>query len=497
MPLLAARAVSKSYGGVRALTDVDLVVNPGEVLGLVGENGSGKSSLLKILGGRMLPDAGSVVVAGSAVLLRSPREALRHGVALVAQEVVVHRDLTVAENLFVGSLPRRWGLVDRAALARQASTILRGLDVDIDPGARLGALSLQYQQIVGIAKMVARRPRVLLLDEPTSSLGGRDVATMHRTVRRLAAEGVGVVYITHRMEEYFALTDRLIVLRDGRVVVSHVTGAVDERQVVADMVGRDLGHYRRARRPGLPATDPPALQVRELSAAPGLHAITLRVAAGEIVGLAGQAGSGRSRLLRTLFGAGRPGGDILVGGRRLRRRGVRAAMLAGLGLVPEDRKRSGLMLRMSVRENLTVTSWHRLQRFGFVRRAAEAALVAELVRSLQLRGAGADAPVATLSGGNQQKVVLGKWLAVAPRVLLLDEPTRGVDVGAKAEIYELVERLAAGGTGVLLASSDLPELLRVCDRIVVMAKGRVVGEQDGAQASEQSLTALAFQAAAA
>ncbi|WP_432991998.1 sugar ABC transporter ATP-binding protein [Dactylosporangium sp. CA-233914] len=499
--LLHVEGICMRFPGVQALEDVRLTVRPGEVLGLVGENGSGKSTLLKILAGRYSPDSGEVYVDGQRVSIANPAHALRLGIALVAQEVLIQPELTVAENLLDGRMPRRAGLVRWRETRRLAQEELESLGLALDPAVVTGRLPLHQQQMLAIARVVRRRPRLALFDEPTSSLTAQEASTVHAMIRQLRAMGTAAVYITHRLQDYFEVTDRVAVLRDGRNVATEQTRDVDEHGLVQLMVGRQqTGLFQRPatrnHRPEHQTTDggpPAALQVAALHT-DHLQNINLTVRPGEILGIAGQAGSGRTSLAETLFGRWPYRGRVLVNGRQVKLRSSRAAVAAGVALVPEDRKRSGLVLSMTVQENLTMATWSRMAVGGVRRPGRERHAAKRMADRLALRAAGLDVEVGTLSGGNQQKIAIGKWLARRPAILILDEPTRGVDVGAKAEIYALIEALAADGGAVIVVSSELLEVLRLADRIVVMADGRIVGEQPGAEASEESITAMAFAA---
>lgn len=493
-PLLRLTAISKRFPGVQALDDVHLDVRPGEVVGLVGENGSGKSTLLKIMAGGQAPDAGEIQFEGRPVSLTSPAAALDLGIALIAQEIMVQPRLTVAENLLDGRAPRRFGLVDWRRLMRTASEELDALDLPMDPAATAGDLPLHQQQMLAIARVVRRRPRVVLFDEPTSSLTGEESDHVYAMIRTLSAQGAAVVYITHRLREYFDLTDRVTVLRDGRNVGTRDTSEIDEPELVRMMVGRqqvEIFERPAGKDHETVASTVPALEVQELNST-CLAGVDLKIHAGEIVGIAGQAGSGRTSLAETLFGRWPYTGSVRIGGREARLTSPRAAMAAGVALVPEDRKRAGLVLSMSVQENLAMASWRRIAVRGVRRPAREQQATNRVARDLAIRAASLDAAASTLSGGNQQKIAIGKWLLNEPSVLILDEPTRGVDVGAKAEIYGLIEELAGNGMGVLIISSELLEVMRLAHRVVVMAKGRVVGEEAGGLATEESITRLAF-----
>jgi ABC-type sugar transport system ATPase subunit len=496
--VLEAAHIAKTYPGVKALDDVGISLRAGEVVGVVGENGSGKSTLLKILAGREAPDEGAVDVDGHRVVFRAPAEALRHGIALIAQEVHVQDDLTVAENLLEGRLPRRaLGLIDWPAANARAREVLERVGLGhIPPRLPARALALHDQQMLAIAKVVHRQPRVALFDEPTSSLTPAEVARLYTMIEHLKRNGTAIVYITHRLHEYFDLTDRLIVLRDGRLVAEHHTNELDEARLVQLMVGRKLEQLFKRSEGTRTRSESTVLEVKGLTTRT-LRGVDLEVAAGEIVGVAGQAGSGRSSLAGTLFGRWPYSGQIRLGGDRVALTSPAAAIRHGIALVPEDRKREGLVGTMSVGENLGMPSWSSTSRGGTRRPGVDRARAQALRARFGIRAAGLDAPVASLSGGNQQKVVIAKWTPREVKVLILDEPTRGVDVGAKAEIYALIEELAASGVAVIVLSSELLEIMRLADRIVVMARGALVGEIDGAEATEESITAMAFAGAAA
>jgi ribose transport system ATP-binding protein len=494
-PLVRMTGIRKHFPGVQALGGVDLEIGRGEVVGLAGENGSGKSSLMKVLAGSYHPDAGEMAIDGEAFSPASPADAVKEGVALVAQEVQVHGDLTVAENLLFGDMPRnglkliRWG-----AAERQAREVMERFDLEIDPRRRLGTLPLHQQHMISIAKMMRRRPRVLILDEPTASLPEEQVEVLSGALRRLKEEGTAIVYVTHRLREYFELCDRIVVLRDGIKVAERDAKTTTEDELVTAMVGRNLSSIfvRPEKAVEKPSAETPVLRVTDLGTESKLEGIDLTVGAGEIVGIAGQAGAGRSTLARALFGVEPSSGTIEIDGAAVRMRSPIDAIRAGIGFVPEDRKGAGLVVSSTVGENLTMPSWSAMSRFGFRSGGAEATMVGESIERLRIRTPGPGTEVAALSGGNQQKIVIAKWIARGLRLLILDEPTRGIDVGAKDEIYRLIDELAARGTAVLVLSSELLEVLRLADRVVVMAGGRVVGEQAGEVATEESITAMAF-----
>ena len=498
------RRIGKQFPGVRALHDVTLAIEPGEVLGLVGENGAGKSTLMKILGGVYPAGSftGDVVVAGAPQAFRGPRDARRAGIAVVHQELSLVPDMSVADNLVLGREPARLGLVDAAQVERTACDLLvhvLGADADeIDLAAPAKTLGVGVQQTLEIARALAEEARVIVLDEPTAALTDGEIARLFALVRERRAQGASFVYISHRLEEIAALCDRIAVLRDGELV-GLLPGTAHSDEVVALMTGKALGDVHA--RPDRPApTGAPVLEVEHLKVAhpalPGravVDDLSFSVRAGEVVALAGAMGAGRTATLSALFGTARAGmsGTIKVDGRPVAVRDPRDAIAAGFAFVPEDRKALGLVLGLSVADNLALSALGRLSRLGMVdaARAEQAALTR--LRDLSIKAPGLDAEVATLSGGNQQKVVIGKWLELAPRVLLLDEPTRGVDVGAKVEIYALIEELTGKGHAVVLASSDLPEVVRLADRVLVLREGKLAGELAGAAIEPLAIMQLA------
>ncbi|ARZ66568.1 D-ribose transporter ATP binding protein [Streptomyces albireticuli] len=499
--LLRVEGVTKSFPGVRALDGVDLALRAGEVHVLLGENGAGKSTLIKMLAGAHRPDEGRVVVDGAEVTLRSAQDAERLGIATIHQEFNLVPGLTVAENIFLGRQPRTaLGLVDRRTMRAQAAELLARVRLGVSPAARVAGLGIAQLQMVEIAKALSLDARVLIMDEPTAVLTSEEVATLFGIVRELRADGVGVIFITHHLEEIAALGDRVTVLRDGRSV-AEVPATTPEDDLIRLMVGRDIAEQYPRRAPEEPGA--PLLRVRGLGREsdrgrkrPVFTDIGFEVRAGEVVGLAGLVGAGRTEVARALFGVDRyDTGTVEVDGRELARGDVRAAMRAGLGLVPEDRKSQGLLLDASLRDNLTLARLDRDTRGGLVDRRAQRRAAAEVAERLKVRMSGLEQSARTLSGGNQQKIVIGKWLLAGARLLILDEPTRGVDVGAKVEIYQLVNELTAAGCAVLMISSDLPEVLGMSDRVLVMAQGRLVGELAGEAATQDAVMELAVRSA--
>ncbi len=489
-PFLQARGITKRYPGVAALQDVELTVFPGEVLAVVGENGAGKSTLMKILAGVERPDAGTISLNGRPVEIDSVATALRLGIALIHQELNLADNLDVAANIFLGREPHRFGFLDRKRMRAEAQRLLQQLELDVSPDQRVADLSVGRQQMVEIAKALSVRARLLIMDEPTSSLSHREVEALFRFIDRLRRQQVSIIYISHRLAEVERLADRVCVLRDGRNAGELHKGQIDHERMVRLMVGRDLSQFyqRLPHQPG-----PPALEVVGLrTTAYPEHAVSFSLRAGEVVGLAGLVGAGRSELLETLFGV-RPAlaGRVRVAGRPVRIGSPADAIAAGLALVPEDRQQQGLLLDMTVRENLTLVRLPWDARWGFRNGRAERDVATRLVDDLRIKTPSLRQAVRYLSGGNQQKVVLGKWLAVRPRVLLLDEPTRGIDVGAKEEIYRLMERLAQQGVAVLFATSEMEELLGMSDRVLVLHEGRLAGELSREELSEEAVVRLA------
>ncbi|MEV0146111.1 MULTISPECIES: sugar ABC transporter ATP-binding protein [unclassified Nonomuraea] len=486
--ILRAEGLRKQFPGVLALDGVDLSLRAGEVHVLLGENGAGKSTLIKILSGAYHPDGGRVLMDGRPVRIRSAGDARALGIATIYQEFNLVPQLTVAENLALGRPPRRFGLVDTARMERDAEALLARVDVRVDPRTPVGRLGIARMQMVEIAKALALDARILIMDEPTAVLTTGEVEKLFAIVRQLRDEGVSIVFITHHLEEIPEIGDRVTVLRDGRSV-AEVPASTPHDELVRLMVGRPIEQQfpRERGRAG-----DPLLKVAGLTRRGVFSDVSFEVRAGEVVGVAGLVGAGRTEVARALFGADRyDAGQVTVNGRRLPPGDVHAAMAAGLGLVPEDRKGQGLVLGAAVDENLGLVTLREATRAGFVDRKGQRTAAAKVADQLAIRMTGLDQEVRTLSGGNQQKVVIGKWLVAGARVLILDEPTRGVDVGARVEIYQLINALTASGDAVLMISSDLPEVLGMSDRILVMARGRLVGELPASEATQDGVMALA------
>ncbi|MFI9584282.1 sugar ABC transporter ATP-binding protein [Streptomyces sp. NPDC052236] len=487
-PLLALRGIGKSFLGVRVLDGVDLQVRPGEVHAVVGENGAGKSTLMKVVSGVHQPDEGTVEFAGTPRTFRSPREARQAGIGIVYQELTLLPERTVAENVFLGREPLRRGLVDRRAMLSHTAGLLASIgEGSLAPDTRVGRLGVAQQQVVEIVKALALDARLLIMDEPTAALADHEVDQLYALVRRLQEHGIGVLYVSHRLKEVFDLSGRITVLKDGRAVATLDTADTSADQLVRHMVGRELSSYYPD--PAKPQELGPVRLTVRGGGNRKLRDIDLRLRAGEVLGVGGLQGSGRSALARALFGAAPFGtGQVTVDEAPVRLRSPRAAMRAGIAYVSEDRKGEGIVAEQSVLDNALLAG--RAVRPGWVDRGARTARVRELLAAVELRAAGEDQEIRFLSGGNQQKVVLARWLALAPRILLFDEPTRGIDVGAKSAIHDLVRRLARDGAAVLMVSSELPELLGMSDRIIVMRDGRIAGELP-AGATEEDVVALA------
>ena len=476
-PLLSMSGITKSFPGVRALDGVDLDVQAGEVHCLLGQNGAGKSTLIKVLAGAHQPDTGTIRWRGEEVTLRSPIAAMRLGIATIYQELDLVEHLSVAETVHLGHEPTTAGFVVRGKTAKASTAaLLRRLGhAEIDPARLVGELSAAQQQIVSMARALSHDVRLIVMDEPSAALDPDEVDNLFRIVGDLTAAGVAVVYISHRLEEIRRIGDRVTVLKDGRAVAGGLPAkSTPTREVVALMTGRNV-EYVFPDRPVSPPRAEPVLKVQGLSRQGEFETLDLEVRPGEIVGLAGLVGSGRSEILETVYGARKPTtGQVLVDGKALKPGSVRAAVRAGLGLAPEERKAQALLMLESVTRNVSVSSMSRFARAGWIDRAAERGAARAATRELSLRPDNPSVPVRTLSGGNQQKAVLARWLLRGCRVLLLDEPTRGVDVGARAELYAVVRRLADEGLGVLLVSSEVPEVLGLADRVLVLREGRVV-----------------------
>ncbi|HEX4520516.1 MAG TPA: sugar ABC transporter ATP-binding protein [Gaiellaceae bacterium] len=488
-PVLSLQHASKSFGAIHALEDVSIDLYPGEAHALVGENGAGKSTLVKIFAAVHPPDSGRLLVDGVEVALNGPADARDAGIAVIYQEPSLFPDLSVIENIFIGREPLRRGRrIDRRAMREQAEAIFMRLGVRLDPDRIARGLSIAEQQIVEIAKALSLEARVIVMDEPTAALSAVEVKRLFGVATALRESGAAVLFISHRLEEVFELCQRVTVLRDGRLVVSRELAGMSSDDLVRAMVGRDLP----AREVSEHTAGSPVLEVSRLTREGVFLDISFEVCAGEIVALAGLVGAGRSEVARAIFGIDSyDAGSVSLGGRRLRQSSPTAAMSSGVGFVPEDRRQQGLVMSSAITSNIVLASLRRLARLGFIRRSTENGFAADWAVKLQIKYGRLSNPVSSLSGGNQQKVVLAKWLARRPSLLIVDEPTRGIDVGTKAEVHALLDELAGEGVAILMISSELPEVLRVADRILVMREGRLVAEFDHTVASEETILAAA------
>ena len=489
------RGIRKKYPGVVALDGVDLDVRAGEVHVLLGENGAGKSTLMKILSGTQRRDAGTIRIHAREVVLGSPRDAQAEGIAIIHQELALVPELSAAENIFLGRLPSARGFVQRSRMEAEAQMVLQRIGADIDPRRPVGTLSLAQRQLVEIARALSLNARIVIMDEPTSALSERETARLFDIIRALTSRGTAVIYISHRLDEITAIGDRVTVLRDGRHVATQQVATADVRALVRLMTDRATATTTATATATVTA---PArargavrLRVEQLGVRDVVRDVTFDVHAGEIVGLAGLMGAGRTELARAIFGAEPCTGRILIDGHDVRIDAPRDAITAGIGFVTEDRKREGLLLDRPVRENVVLPILKRLSRGGFVNRAKEHGTATAAVHELPIRTPSVEQHARHLSGGNQQKVVLAKWLATGARILLLDEPTRGVDAGAKQEIHALIAALASRGTAIVLISSELPEVLALSDRVLVMREGRIAGQFMGAAATAECVMACA------
>ena len=495
-PLFRMDGVSKRYGGVRALEEAELTVHAGRVHAVLGENGAGKSTLIKVMAGVVAPDKGSMMLEGREVVFPDPAAAMAAGVACIFQELSLIPDLTVADNIVISHPPKRWGMIDRRAQRRIAEQALaRAGGEDIHPLAPVKDLPLSRRQIVEIAKALARKPRILILDEATSALTAADVTKVFAVLKRLRAEGLALLYISHRMHEIAEIADECTVFRNGRNVATYLAGTKTDSEVVEMMIGREYSHVFPPK-PALAQSDkPPILEIRNLSWTNRLREISLTARAGEVVGLGGLDGQGQRELLLALFGVLKGvSGELLIDGRPVPISSPRAAKSKriGMALIPEDRKTEGLMLPMAVRSNLSFAALDRLSRYGIIDRAAERKAVAEMVKLLAIRSDGVDVAVGSLSGGNQQKVVIAKWLMVTPRIILLNDPTRGIDVGTKQEIYQLLRQLADAGAAIIFYSTDYDELIGCCNRVLVLYDGAVKRTLVEDEITERALVASAL-----
>ncbi len=487
---IEVRDITKTFPGVKALQQVSLRVEPGEILSVVGENGAGKSTLMKILAGVQSQDSGQILVDGKECHFRSVSDAMAMGVALIHQELNLADNLEAGANIFLGREPLRRGMIDEAEINRRSAELLQRIGLKVSPRVLVRELTIGQQQMVEIAKAISINARVLIMDEPTSSLSAGESEKLFQVIRDLKRDGVSIIYISHRLAEVQDLSDRVVVLRDGRNAGELQREEVSHDSLVRLMVGRDISRFY-VRRPH--ACQQTAIEVRDLVTQTWpQHKLGFQVRSGEIVGVAGLVGAGRTEMLRTLFGVDAPlSGAIRVADREVRLRSPQDAIAAGIALVPEDRKQQGIVLEMTIRQNIGLPSVFQYSQLGFLNFARERQQSADMTSRLRVRMPGDQYPVVNLSGGNQQKVVLGKWLAMKPRVLLLDEPTRGIDVGAKQEIYQLMDELAGEGLAILFVSSEMEEIIGMSDRVLVMHEGRLTGQLNRDQLTEEAIMRLA------
>ena len=488
-PLLSARGITKRFGATVALDNVAFDLAPGEVHALVGENGAGKSTMMNVVSGVIQPDAGELSIEGRPTTINSPRQAQALGIATVFQELSLVGAVSIAENIFAGRTPSRSGLVNWGGLNRQAEAILSDLGVSLDVGSPVANVPVTMRQIVEIAKAISLDARILLLDEPTAALTTAEARRLFQVIARLQARGIGIVYISHHLPEVLRIADRITVLRDGRVVATRRPAETSQASLVRDMVGRELAGWSRHCRE---VAKPVLLEAQGLGRQGEYRDVSLEIRAGEIVGIAGLMGSFRGQLGRSLCGILQPSaGQIRLRGRPARWRGLRDAMRERVAYVPEERKSDGLFLEMPVTANIAVASLPKVSRAGLFSRTRATRMAQRAVERFRIKAPDVSSAVGGLSGGNQQKLLLARWLETEPDVLIVDEPTRGVDVGSKSEIHGLLAGLAERGAGILVISSDLIELISLADRILVMHSGRIVGEVPALSATEEEIVALA------
>ena len=482
-PVLEMRGITKRFHGVPALQNVNLTIYPGEVHALMGENGAGKSTLMKILAGAYIADEGEILINGQPARITNPAEARQAGITLIYQELNVAPNLTVAENMFMGSELSRGQFLDREGMYREAERVLKTLGANFAPEDIVSSLAIAEQQQVEIARALKDKSRILVMDEPTAALSDRETERLFEVIRQLRNDGIAIIYISHRMEEVYALANRVSVLRDGQYIGSLTRDQLSPDRLVQMMVGRQMQDFYEHQR----QTNPGAvvLEVRNLSDGRKVQPSNLVLRAGEIVGLAGLVGAGRTELSRLIFGADpKVSGEIFLNGKRLDIRSPGDALAAGIGYVPEDRKDQGLFLEMSARKNIALNTLQEDAKVGVINWKAINTIATAAVENFNIRLANLEIRAVDLSGGNQQKLLLARWIAIKPRVLLLDEPTRGVDIGAKSEIYRIISDLALQGVAILMVSSELPEVVGLSDRVLVMREGKLVGELGGATGRE-------------
>lgn len=486
---LRMRGISKIFPGVKALSNVNFTVEYGRIHAVVGENGAGKSTLMKILSGSYAPTTGTTEIAGVEVHMRRPADAQKLGIRMVHQELNLVPDLTVAENIYLGRMPRRRFLVDRQAMLRKAAAVLKELEAAIDPKARLGDLTISQQQLVEIAKSYSADPRIIVLDEPTSSLSEHETAALFSILRKMKSQGIAIIYISHRLKEVLDIADDVTILRDGSMIDTRPAAGITAAEMIRLMVGREVANVF----PKTPSKiGPVAFKVTGLSDGEKFRDVGFDVRSGEILGLTGLVGAGRTEVAQAIFGlAPLAAGRIEINGKAVTVGSPAAAVKAGIAYVPEDRKADGIVPSMSVRENISLPVLRRLSRLGRIGMSGDRGLAAKYTRDFSIVPPDPERRINLLSGGNQQKAIISRWLAAGPKVLILDEPTRGVDVGAKAEIHRIIGELVASGMAVVMISSELPEVMGVCDRVVVMRDGRACAPITRGDLTEERIMALA------
>ena len=486
---LRMRGISKIFPGVKALSNVNFTVEYGRIHAVVGENGAGKSTLMKILSGSYAPTTGTTEIAGVEVQMRRPADAQKLGIRMVHQELNLVPDLTVAENIYLGRMPSRRLLVDRQAMLRKAAAVLKELEAAIDPKARLGDLTISQQQLVEIAKSYSADPRIIVLDEPTSSLSEHETKALFSILRKMKSQGIAIIYISHRLKEVLDIADDVTILRDGSMIDTRPAAGITAAEMIRLMVGREVANVFPKT---LSKIGPVAFKVTGLSDGEKFHDVGFDVRSGEILGLTGLVGAGRTEVAQAIFGlAPLATGRIEINGKAVRIGSPAAAVKAGIAYVPEDRKGDGIVPSMSVRENISLPVLRRLSRLGRIGMSRDRGLAAKYTRDFSIVPPDPERRINLLSGGNQQKAIISRWLAAGPKVLILDEPTRGVDVGAKAEIHRIIGELVAGGMAVVMISSELPEVMGVCDRVVVMRDGRASSPIARGDLTEERIMALA------
>jgi ribose transport system ATP-binding protein len=483
--------ISKSFGGVHALKDVSFKVRPGEIHALVGENGAGKSTLMKILSGAYAKDSGDIKIDGDQVHITNPHTGRKMGIAIIYQEFALAPDLTVAENIYLDHLGGKKGFINWSKLYRNAGELIKSIGFDINPAGTVGDLTVAYQQVVEITKALSENAKILILDEPTAVLAPRETEQLFEVLKKLKQQDVSIIYISHRLDEIFRIADIVTVIKDGAVTGTANPAEVSTDDVISMMIGRKLAAMFPERHCQIGEE---IFRVENINRGKEVRNVSFSVRAGEVLGIAGLVGAGRTETMRAIFGAdSKDAGRITLDGRPLRINSPTDAVKAGIGFLPEDRKEQGTILSMSVRKNVTMPSlWSRFAKFGFIKQADEKKTTRDLIEKLSIKTNSTETDVTDLSGGNQQKVVLAKWLGTDCRVIILDEPTRGVDVGAKVEIYNLINELAAAGLAIIVISSEMMEVIGICDRVLVMRQGRIQGVLEKDQLTEENIMNLAI-----